>query len=81
MLKHPTIEKLNNMGLTGMIRALELQSQLQDVHTLSLRGGNDSRKNGPFSSLKATSSPSTSSFQDYLLGVKQKAAYRGPACR
>lgn len=35
MLKYPTIEKLNNMGLTGMIRALELQSQLQDVHTLS----------------------------------------------
>ncbi|MBK8222180.1 MAG: ATP-binding protein [Candidatus Obscuribacter sp.] len=35
MLKHPTIEKLANMGLTGMIRALEMQSQLQEVHTLS----------------------------------------------
>lgn len=35
MLKHPTIEKLTNMGLTGMIRALEMQSQLQNVNTLS----------------------------------------------
>ena len=35
MLKHPTIEKLTDMGLTGMIRALEMQSQLQDVQTLS----------------------------------------------
>lgn len=35
MLKHPTIEKLTSLGLTGMIRALELQGQLQDVDTIS----------------------------------------------
>ena len=35
MLKHPTIEKLTNLGLTGMIRALEQQYQLQDADTLS----------------------------------------------
>ncbi|MFN8555582.1 MAG: IS21-like element helper ATPase IstB [Candidatus Obscuribacterales bacterium] len=35
MLKNPTMEKLTNLGLTGMIRALALQSELQDVDTLS----------------------------------------------
>ena len=35
MLKHPTLEKLSTLGLAGMLRALELQNQLQDVHTLS----------------------------------------------
>ena len=35
MLKHPTIEKLTNLGLTGMMRALEQQNQLQDASTLS----------------------------------------------
>jgi len=35
MLKNPTIEKLTNLGLNGMIRALEQQSQLQDAGTLS----------------------------------------------
>src|ERR1700733_6204654 len=35
MLKHPTIEKLNGMGLSGMMRALEQQNNLQDVQTLS----------------------------------------------
>ncbi len=35
MLKHPTMEKLTNLGFTGMLRALELQNQLQDTNTLS----------------------------------------------
>lgn len=35
MLKHPTIEKLTSLGLTGMMRALEQQNQLQDASTLS----------------------------------------------
>ena len=35
MLKHPTIEKMNSLGLTGMVRALELQNNLQDVDSLS----------------------------------------------
>jgi DNA replication protein DnaC len=35
MLKHPTIEKLTNLGLTGMVRALEQQYQLEDANTLS----------------------------------------------
>lgn len=35
MLKHPTIEKMNHLGLTGMVRALELQNNLQDVDSLS----------------------------------------------
>lgn len=35
MLKHPTIEKMTNLGLTGMVRALEQQNQLQDASTLS----------------------------------------------
>ena len=36
MLKNPTMDKLTNLGLTGMMRALELQSQLQEMHTLSI---------------------------------------------
>jgi DNA replication protein DnaC len=35
MLKNPTIEKMTNLGLTGMVRALEQQTQLQDASTLS----------------------------------------------
>lgn len=35
MLKHPTIEKLTNLGLTGMVRALDQQYQLEDANTLS----------------------------------------------
>jgi DNA replication protein DnaC len=35
MLKNPTIEKLTNLGLTGMIRALASQNELEDAHTLS----------------------------------------------
>jgi DNA replication protein DnaC len=35
MLKHPTIEKLTSLGLTGMVRALEQQYQLEDANTLS----------------------------------------------
>ncbi len=35
MLKNPTIEKMINLGLTGMVRALEQQNQLQDASTLS----------------------------------------------
>lgn len=35
MLKNPTVEKLATLGLVGMIRALEQQSQLQDASTLS----------------------------------------------
>lgn len=35
MLKNPTIDKLNEMQLLGMIRALEEQSQIQEVQSLS----------------------------------------------
>ena len=35
MLKHPTIEKMTTLGLTGMMHALEQQSQLQEINTLS----------------------------------------------
>jgi DNA replication protein DnaC len=35
MLKNPTIDKLTSLGLTGMLRALELQNQLQETQTLS----------------------------------------------
>src|SRR6185295_4199318 len=35
MLKNPTIDKLNEMQLIGMVRALEEQAQLQEVQTLS----------------------------------------------
>lgn len=35
MLKHPTIEKLTQLGLTGMMRALEQQNQMKEAHTLS----------------------------------------------
>lgn len=35
MLKHPTSEKLAALGLTGMLRALEQQQQLQEPSTLS----------------------------------------------
>lgn len=35
MLKNPTFDKLNEMGLTGMARAIQQQSELQDVHSMS----------------------------------------------
>jgi DNA replication protein DnaC len=35
MLKHPTFEKLNEMGLTGMVRAIEQQNELQEVESMS----------------------------------------------
>jgi len=35
MLKNPTIDKLNEMQLIGMVRALEEQTQLQEVQSLS----------------------------------------------
>ncbi len=35
MLKNPTIDKMTILGLNGMLRALEQQSQLQDAETLS----------------------------------------------
>jgi DNA replication protein DnaC len=34
MLKHPTIEKLNDMKLVGMVRALEQQRELKDMESL-----------------------------------------------
>lgn len=35
MLKNPTFEKLTELGLNGMIRALEQQNQLQEVNTMT----------------------------------------------
>ena len=35
MLKHPTLEKLHQLRLTGMVQALEEQAQMADVDTLS----------------------------------------------
>jgi DNA replication protein DnaC len=35
MLKNPTMDKLMDMKLTGMLRALESQNELQELHTLS----------------------------------------------
>jgi DNA replication protein DnaC len=35
MLKNPTMGKLADLGFTGMLRALESQNELQELHTLS----------------------------------------------
>ena len=35
MLKHPTIEKLNQMGMTGMVRAIQQQNEIQDAQSMS----------------------------------------------
>ena len=35
MLKNPTLDKLITLGLTGMARALQQQSELQDVQSMS----------------------------------------------
>ena len=35
MLINPTIEKLNQMGLTGMVRAMQQQNDIQDAQTMS----------------------------------------------
>src|SRR5580658_7851116 len=34
MLKNPTLDKLNELGLTGMARAMQQQSELQDVQSM-----------------------------------------------
>jgi DNA replication protein DnaC len=35
MLKNPTMDKLADLGFTGMLRALESQNELKELHTLS----------------------------------------------
>ena len=35
MLKNPTLDKLITLGLTGMARALQQQSELQDMQSMS----------------------------------------------
>lgn len=45
MLHHPTLEKLQSLRFTGMLKALQEQQQLPDIDTLSFEERNYSAKN------------------------------------